>query len=51
MFKMVTVAVSGYFDPLHVGHIELFELARELGDRLVEALKGTNVVFNLDTHD
>ena len=24
------VAVSGYFDPLHVGHIEYFKLAKEL---------------------
>jgi cytidyltransferase-like protein len=29
------VAVSGYFDPIHVGHIEYFELAKELGDRLI----------------
>lgn len=30
-----TVAVSGYFDPLHVGHIEYLEKAAELGDRLM----------------
>lgn len=30
-----TVAVSGYFDPIHVGHIEYFKLAKQLGDRLV----------------
>ena len=29
------VAVSGYFDPLHVGHLDYFSLARELGDKLV----------------
>jgi len=29
------VAVSGYFDPLHVGHLEYFELAAQLGDKLV----------------
>lgn len=29
------VAVSGYFDPIHVGHIEYFKLAKQLGDRLV----------------
>jgi cytidyltransferase-like protein len=34
-FKMKIVAVSGYFDPLHVGHIDLFELAQKLGDKLV----------------
>ena len=32
---MKKVAVSGYFDPLHVGHLELFENARELGDCLI----------------
>ena len=29
------VAVSGYFDPIHVGHLEYLELAKQLGDRLV----------------
>ena len=32
---MKTVAVSGYFDPIHVGHLEYLELAKKLGDRLV----------------
>ena len=32
---MRTIAVSGYFDPLHIGHIELFKLAKELGDKLI----------------
>jgi len=29
------VCVSGYFDPLHVGHIEYFKMARSIGDKLV----------------
>ena len=29
------VIVSGYFDPLHIGHLEYFDLAKELGDKLV----------------
>jgi len=32
---MKTVVASGYFDPLHVGHIEYLEKAATLGDRLV----------------
>src|ERR1700722_15179026 len=33
-----TVAVSGGFDPLHIGHVRMFEEARTLGDRLVVIL-------------
>ena len=29
------VAVSGYFDPIHVGHLKYLKLAKELGDKLV----------------
>ena len=32
---MKTVVTSGYFDPLHIGHIECLELAKQLGDRLI----------------
>ena len=32
---MIRVAVSGYFDPIHVGHIEYLKLARRLGDYLI----------------
>lgn len=33
--KKQVVVTSGYFDPIHAGHIELFEKAKALGDRLV----------------
>ena len=33
--KPIVVAVSGYFDPIHVGHIENMKLAKELGDKLI----------------
>ena len=33
--KLTTVAVSGYFDPIHVGHLEFLELAKKLGDNLI----------------
>lgn len=36
MFKKVVV--SGHFDPVHIGHIELFEKARALGDKLIVIL-------------
>ena len=33
--KENVVAVSGYFDPIHVGHLEYLKLAKQLGDTLV----------------
>ena len=32
---MKKVAISGYFDPIHVGHIEYIKTAKKLGDWLV----------------
>jgi len=32
---MKIVAVSGYFDPIHVGHLEYLKLSKQLGDKLV----------------
>jgi len=29
------VCVSGYFNPLHYGHLEYFEKSKELGDKLI----------------
>ena len=29
------VAVSGYFDPIHVGHLDYLERSKKLGDKLV----------------
>ena len=34
----IIVFTSGFFDPLHHGHIELFEKARQLGSKLVVAI-------------
>jgi len=33
--KKIVVAVSGYFNPLHIGHVRLFEEAKKLGTKLV----------------
>lgn len=32
---MKRVIVSGYFNPLHGGHLDMIEAARELGDHLI----------------
>jgi len=32
---MKVVATSGYYDPIHIGHIECLEKAKALGDKLV----------------
>jgi D-beta-D-heptose 7-phosphate kinase/D-beta-D-heptose 1-phosphate adenosyltransferase len=39
---MTTVAISGGFDPLHIGHIEMMKEAKELGDRLVVIVNNDN---------
>lgn len=33
--KRKAVIVSGYFNPIHKGHLELFEKAQEVGDFLI----------------
>jgi D-beta-D-heptose 7-phosphate kinase/D-beta-D-heptose 1-phosphate adenosyltransferase len=43
--KPITVAVSGAFDPIHVGHIAYLREAAKLGDRLVVILN--NDIFLL----
>ncbi len=35
MKKLKAIIVSGYFNPIHKGHIEYFRKARELGDLLL----------------
>ena len=42
--QVSTVAVSGYFNPLHVGHLEMIERAKKLGDKLVVIVNNDNQV-------
>ncbi|MFA4941920.1 MAG: adenylyltransferase/cytidyltransferase family protein [Patescibacteria group bacterium] len=44
MQEKIVVAVSGYFNPLHVGHLEMIELAKNLGDYLVVILNNDKQV-------
>ena len=39
---MKIVAVSGGFDPIHIGHIELLKEAEALGDKLVVIINNDN---------
>ncbi len=42
--KKVVVAVSGYFNPLHVGHLEMIEGAKKLGNYLVAIINNDDQV-------
>ena len=39
---MKTVAVSGGFDPIHIGHVRLINSAKELGDKLIVIVNNDN---------
>lgn len=43
MGDMKRIIVSGFFNPLHGGHLDMIEAARELGDYLI-------VIVNNDIH-
>jgi cytidyltransferase-like protein len=32
---MKKIAISGYFDPIHIGHLEYIKMAKSLGDYLI----------------
>lgn len=40
--KKRVVAVSGGFDPVHIGHVRMFQEARNLGDELVVIINNDN---------
>jgi D-beta-D-heptose 7-phosphate kinase/D-beta-D-heptose 1-phosphate adenosyltransferase len=56
MKKEIVVAASGYFNPLHKGHVEYLEKAKSLGHKLVvivnsdsqRALKGSKEFMDQD---
>ena len=44
--KPIVVAVSGGFDPIHIGHIIMFNQAKKLGDKLVVILNSDRFLKN-----
>ena len=40
--KEITVAVSGGFDPIHIGHIRMMQEAKKLGHKLIVILNNDN---------
>lgn len=47
--KYTVVAISGAFDPIHIGHIRLIQDAKKLGDKLVVILNNDNWLRNKKT--
>lgn len=45
MEKQITVAASGYFDPLHIGHVQYLNHAATLGDRLVVIVNSSEQAY------
>lgn len=43
---MKTVVASGFFDPLHVGHLEYLARAKELGDQLIVLVNSDRAAVN-----
>lgn len=41
---MIKVCTSGYFNPIHIGHLRLLEEAKKLGDYLVVIVNNDNQV-------
>ena len=46
MSQKKIVAVSGGFDPLHIGHVRMLEEAKKLGDELIVILNNDNWLIN-----
>jgi cytidyltransferase-like protein len=49
--EKIVVAASGYFDPLHVGHVEYLRKAKELGDKLVVIVNNDKQTVNKKGHE
>ena len=43
-YKPITVAISGYFNPVHLGHLRMIEEAKKLGDVLIAIINNDRQV-------
>ena len=50
MSKKKGMIVSGYFNPIHKGHIEYFNKAKHLADELFVIVTNYSIVFYHPTH-
>jgi len=48
--KPVVVTVSGGFDPLHFGHVRMFNYAKKLGDKLIVILNSDKFLMKKKGH-
>jgi len=48
--KKVVVAVSGGFDPIHIGHVRMFEEAKKLGTHLLVIINNDNWLHQKKQH-
>ena len=48
--KKIVVAVSGGFDPIHIGHVRLIQEAKKLGDKLIVILNNDNWLKKKKVH-
>jgi len=46
----IRVAVSGGFDPIHIGHIRMFRRAKALGDELIVIINNDNWLRKKKSH-
>ena len=42
---MKVIIVSGGFDPIHIGHLRMFEEAKKLGDKLIIILNNEHFLI------
>jgi len=47
---MLKIAVSGGFDPLHIGHVRMIQEAKSYGDKLVVILNNDNWLMKKKGH-